>query len=224
MKNLFASSAPRPQVACSVRADPRGSRGTGVSAPVAAARALDPELADQGKALMILGPAAADVGGTPGPASPSSGPTPSPLLLGPGSTWVTPHLALAEVGGVLDSTPAVFGVTPGLDLADAGGTLGPALAPFEGTLNPSPAVDRAIPGLSPADPGGTPGRVAEHCEEIRAPSSLLGSGRTPQGPVSPATLRLTSRGTQASGLPAAGCASAEYPWPSLKVQIGRAHV
>ena len=183
-----------------------------MSAPVVAERARDPALADRGKALVTLGSAATDVGGTPRSAPPYSWATPNPLLLGPGKTLVTPHLALAAVGGIQDSIPAVFGATPGLGLADAGATLGPALAAFGETPSMPPPVDWVIPGLSPADVWETPGQVAAHSEEIRAPSFLLGSTRTPQGPVSPAERRWGSRGIQALVLPAAGCASAAYPW------------
>lgn len=205
----------------------QGSRLPGSSASVVAARARDLALADLGKALVTLRPAAADVGGTPGPAPPYFGPPPSPVLLGPGGTLATPHLALAEVDGIQDSTLAVLEVTPGLALADAGGTLGPALAVFRGipglaladargALGPALAVfggtpslhtaaGWVIPGLSPADIGETLGQVAAHSEETRAPSFLLGLTRTPQGPVSPVKLRRGSRGLRALGPPAAGC-------------------
>lgn len=148
---------------------------TGVSAPVVAARAPAPGLADRGKALVILGPAATDVGESPGLAPPSCGPTPRPVLHGSGRTLVTPHLALADGGGIQDSTPSVFGATPGLDVADSGGMLKPDLAPFRGIPGQPPAVDEVTPGMSPADAWGTPGRVAAHSEETRAPSFLLGS-------------------------------------------------
>lgn len=197
---------------------------TGVSAAVVAARAPDPGLADRGKALVILGPAATDVGETPGLAPPYCGPTPRPVLHGSGRTLVTPHLALADGGGIQDSTP-VFPATPGLDVADSGGTLKPDLAPFRGIPGLPPAVDWVTPGMSPADVWGTPGRIAAHSEETRrAPSFLLGSTSTPRGPVSPAKLRWSSRRIQALGLPAAGCASAVDPWPNLQVSQTRAHV
>lgn len=221
MKTFFASlargrlsPAPRQEVACSARADPGRSQLTGVSAPVAAARAPDPALADQDKVPVILGPTAADVGGTPGPAPPYSGPSPRPVLLGPGRTLVTSQLALADVGATRDSTLAVFGETPGLGLADPGGTVGPAPAPFWETPGLPPALDRVSPGMSPAGLGGTPGRVAAPAEASRAVSFLPGSIRTPQGPVSAATLRRGSREAQPLVPPAAGCASAAYPWPS----------
>lgn len=196
---------------------------TVVSAPVVAARALDQELADRDKALVILGPDAIDIGGPLGPVFPYSGLTPRLVLLGSGSTLVTPHLALADIGGFQGLTPAVFGETPGLDVADCGGTLGQDLSLFGGTPSLLLVVGWVIPGMSPVDVRGTPGRVAAH-SETRAPSFLLGSTRTPKGPVSPAELRWSSRRIQGLGLPAAGCASAVYPWPRQKVSQLRAHV
>lgn len=164
-KNLFASlargflsPAAQLQVACSAHADPVGSRATAVSAPAVASKARDPVLSDRGEALVILSPAATDVGGTPGSAPPSSWATPSPLLLGPGRTLVTPHLALAEAGGIHDSIPADFGENSGLDLADPGGTLSPALAAFEGTPRLALSADWVILGLSPADDWEIPGQ------------------------------------------------------------------
>lgn len=135
---------------------------------------------------------------------------------------MTPHLALADVGGIQDSTLVVFGETPGLPLADPGGFLGPS--PFGETPGLPLAVDRVILGTSPAAFGGTPGRVASHAEETQAPWFLLDSTRIPQGPVSPAKPRWGSRKTHALGLPAAGCASPAYPWPSRKISQIRAHV
>lgn len=157
-KNLLASlargllsPAPQLQVACSVHADPVGSRATAVSAPAVVSRARDPVLSDRGKALVNLSPAATDVEGIPGSAPPYSWATPSPLLLGSGRTLVTPHLALAEVGGIQDSIPADFGENSGLDLGDLRGTLSPALAAFEGTPRLARSADWVILGLSPAD-------------------------------------------------------------------------
>lgn len=168
---------------------------TAVSAPVVEARAPDQALADRDKALVILGPDAIDIGGPLGPASPYSGLTPRPVLLGSESTLVTPHLALADMGRFQGSTPAVFEETPGLDVADSGGTLAPGLAPFGGTPSLLLVVGWAIPGMSPADVRGIPRRVAAH-SETRAPSFLLGSTRTPEGPVSPAEPRWSSRRIQ----------------------------
>lgn len=197
---------------------------TGVSGPVVAARAPDLGLADRRKALVLPGPAATDVREPPALAPPYCGPTPRPVLHGFGRTVVTPHLALADVGGIQDSTPPVFGATPGLDVADSGGALSLDLGPCGGTPGLPPAVDRVIPGMSPAEVWGIPGRVAAHPEETRAPSFLLGSTQTPQGPVSPAKQRWEDRWIQALGLPAAGCASAVYPWPNLKLSGIRDHV
>lgn len=188
-----------------VHAGSWGSRVLGGSAPVEAARARGPALADLGEALVTLRPAAADVEGTPGPAPPYSGPPPSPVL-GPGGTLATPHLALAEVDGIQDSSLAVFEETPDLGLADAGGTLGPALAVFGGTPSLHAAAGWVIPGLSLAAVGETPGQAAALSEETRAPSFLLGSTRTPQGPFSPVKLRRGSRVLRALGPPAVGCA------------------
>lgn len=208
LKNFLASLArgrlspfPWMELACLARSDPVGNRVTGVAAPavaapVVAARAPDPALADRGKALVTLGPTAADVGETPESAPPYSRPTPNPLL-GPGRTLVTPHLALTEVLGFQDSIPAAFGKTPDPDLADAGGTLGPALAVSGRTPSLPLPVDWVKLELSLTDVWGTPNLVAAHSEETRAPSLLLGATRAPQGPVSPAKLGWGSRGIQA---------------------------
>lgn len=158
LRNLLASlvrgclsPTPGPEMACSARADPVGSQATRVLVPVVAARAPDPALVDLDTALVILGLAAAEGRETRRAAPPHSWPTPSPLFLGPGRTLVTPHLALAEVGGIQDSIPAVSGATGGLDLPDSGGTLGPSLAAFGGTPSLPPLVGWVTPGLSPAD-------------------------------------------------------------------------
>lgn len=169
MKNLFASlprsrlsPSPQLEVACSAHADPAGSQVPWVSAPVVAERAPDRELADRGKALVILGLAVADAGGPPGSAPPYSGSTPRPVLPGPENTLMPPHLASADLVGIQDGTPAGFEATPGVGLADAGGTLGLALAALGGTPSLHPAADGVILGLSPAVFPGTPGQLAAH--------------------------------------------------------------
>lgn len=145
------------KVACLAPAGSQGSQVPWASAPVVVARAPDPGLADPGKALVTLRLAAADVGGIPGPASPYTGPPLSPVLLGPGGNSVIPHLALAEVDGIQESSLAVLEVTPGLAFADAGGTLGTAPAVFGGALGPAPTVFGGTPGLALAVAGETLG-------------------------------------------------------------------
>lgn len=119
------------------------------------------------------------------------------------------------VGGIPNSIlPGVLkATTPGPDLDEVGGTQAQALAAFGGTQSLHPVSDRVIRGLSPAEVGELRGPVAA-LSETWARWFLLASTRNLQGPASPEKLRAQegSLGTEVSGLLAAGCASAAYPW------------
>lgn len=149
------------------------ARVVDLSAPGEALRVQDRALEGLEKALETLGLAVvAYVWGIPGLAPPDSEPSPNPLFLGCRFFWGTP-LALAQAGGYLGSTLAVFGVTSrlGLDAAGAGGTLSMVLAAFWGVPRLHTAADRMFPGI----PGPAPARS----EETSALSFLLHSTPSP---------------------------------------------